>query len=158
MSNEQVRKIIEAAPLMRQLLDAVEEEALKRFKSGVSIEGLKAVNGRGSQVWTFNEDETADKLKKMGIPVGEIYETKLISPAKAKKATWVKRNRGEETKMQLSARQLKTLEAEYITKVAGKLTIVSESDSRPAIVLDAAPLFSAVQEAPKEPSLPAWLS
>jgi hypothetical protein len=42
-----------------------------------------------------------------------------------------------------------------VTKLAGKLTVVPESDSRKAVVLNAAPLFAAV-EAPAE--LPAWLS
>jgi hypothetical protein len=41
-----------------------------------------------------------------------------------------------------------------VTKLAGKLTIVPESDSRPAVVLNAAPMFSAVEEVP---ALPDWL-
>jgi hypothetical protein len=77
-----------------------------------------------------------------------------VSPAKAEKLTWEKTKAGEKVKVQLTERQLKTLESEYITKLAGKLTIVPESDSRPAVVLNAAPLFGAVEEVP---ALPAWL-
>jgi hypothetical protein len=58
---------------------------------------------------------------------------------------------------QLTDRQLKTLEQEYIVKMAGKLTVAPESDSRQAVTLDAAPMFSAV-EAPVVDALPAWLS
>jgi hypothetical protein len=86
----------------------------------------------------------------MGIPKAAIYETKLVTPAKAEKLSWEKR---DGTKKQLSKKQLDRLN-EYITKMAGKLTVAPESDSRPAVTVDAAPLFSAVKS---EPDLPAWL-
>lgn len=151
LSDQQIREIVESAPLVRQLLEAVEAEALRRFEAGVTISGLKAVYGRGTRSWSLPEEEMADKLVKMGIPKTAIFETKLITPAKAEKLTWEKRD-GE--KKQLSDRQLKTLETEYIRKSQGKLTIVPVSDHRQAVVLDAAPMFGAVNS---EPDLPAWL-
>lgn len=151
LSDDQIREIVESAPLVRQLLEAVEAEALRRFEAGVTIPGLKAVYGRGTRAWALPEDEMADKLTKMGIPKSSIFETKLITPAKAEKLTWEKKD-GE--KKQLSERQLKTLETEYIKKSQGKLTIVPESDHRQAVVLDAAPMFGAVNN---EPEIPAWL-
>ena len=152
MDMSQIAQIMEAAPLMRQLLEAVEKEALRRMEAGQVIPGLKLVNGRGSRAWALPEEEMADKLVKMGIPKTAIYETKLVSPAKAEKLTWEKR---DGTKMALSDRQLKTMEQEYVVKMAGKLTVVPESDERKAVTLNAAPLFGAV-ETPAE--LPAWLS
>ena len=152
LSDQQIREIVESAPLVRQLLEAVEAEALRRFEAGVTISGLKAVYGRGTRSWSLPEEEMADKLVKMGIPKTAIFETKLITPAKAEKLTWEKRD-GE--KKQLSERQLKTLESEYIRKSQGKLTIVPESDHRQAVVLDAAPMFGAVND-PVD-SLPDWL-
>ncbi len=151
LSDQQIREIVESAPLVRQLLEAVEAEALRRFEAGVTIPGLKAVYGRGTRSWALPEEEMADKLVKMGIPKAAIFETKLVTPAKAEKLTWEKRD-GE--KKQLSERQLKTLETEYIRKSQGKLTIVPESDHRQAVVLDAAPMFGAVNS---EPEIPAWL-
>lgn len=151
LSDDQIREIVESAPLIRQLLEAVEAEALRRFEAGVTISGLKAVYGRGTRAWALPEEEMADKLTKMGIPKSSIFETKLITPAKAEKLTWEKKD-GE--KKQLSERQLKTLENEYIKKSQGKLTIVPESDHRQAVVLDAAPMFGAVNN---EPEIPAWL-
>jgi len=156
MDDQQIRQIMEAAPLMRQLLIAVETEALRRFKAGVSIPGLKAVYGRGSRSWTLNEQDTADKLIKMGMPKSVVYEVNLISPAKAEKATWETSRNGAKVKKQLTDRQLKTMATEYVLKVAGKLTIVSESDERQAVALNAAPLFGAVQS-PVVETLPAWL-
>ena len=152
MDDAQIRQIMEAAPLMRQLLEGVEKEALRRLEAGQTIAGLKLVNGRGSRAWALPEEEMAEKLVKMGIPKSAIYETKLVTPAKAEKLTWDKK---DGTKVQLTDRQLARMEQEYVVKMAGKLSVVPESDSRQAVVMNAAPLFSAV-ETPAE--LPAWLS
>ena len=154
MDDAQILQIMEAAPLMRQLLEGVEKEALRRLQSGQAITGLKLVNGRGSRVWAFEDDEISEKLIKMGIPKGSVYETKLVSPAKAEKLTWEKR---DGTKVQLTERQLKRMEQEYVVKMAGKLAVATESDSRPAVVMNAAPLFSAVEAAPAADTLPSWL-
>ena len=155
MDDQQIRQIMEAAPLMRQLLEGVEKEALRRLESGNPIPGLKLVHGRGSRAWTLPEEEMAKKLVKMGIPKTAIYETKLVTPAKAEKLTWEKR---DGTKVSLTDRQLKRMEQEYVAKLAGKLTVVPESDSRPAVITNAAPLFSAVAAACAAESLPSWLS
>jgi len=155
MDDAQIRQIMEAAPLMRQLLEAVEKEALRRLEAGTPIPGLKLVHGRGSRAWALPEEEMAEKLVKMGIPKTAIYETKLVTPAKAEKLTWEKR---DGTKVSLTDRQLKRLDQEYVAKLAGKLTVVPESDSRPAVITNAAPMFSAVEAAPAAESLPSWLS
>jgi hypothetical protein len=162
MDDAQIRQIMEAAPLMRQLLEGVEKEALRRLESGQTIPGLKLVHGRGSRAWALPEAEMAEKLVKMGIPKTAIYETKLVSPAKAEKLTWEKR---DGTKVTLTERQLKRMDQEYVSKLAGKLTVAPESDGRPAVVMNAAPLFSAVEaeaikftlDKPAAESLPSWL-
>jgi hypothetical protein len=143
MDDTQIAQIMEAAPLMRQLLEGVEAEALRRLQAGQTIPGIKLVNGRGSRAWALPEAEIAEKLVKMGIPKTAIYETKLVSPAKAEKLTWEKR---DGTKVTLTERQLKRMDQEYVSKMAGKLTVAPESDSRPAVITNAAPLFSAVDE------------
>jgi len=153
LSDDKLVQIIEATPLIKQMIEKAEEEALRRMKSGISMKGLKVVSGRGSREWALPEEEMASRLTKMGIPKSEIYETKLISPVKAEKLTWTKK---DELK-KLSERQLKTLETEYISKKAGKLTVALESDNRPAVVFDAAPLFSAVTVEEKPEEIPAWL-
>lgn len=154
MDDAQIAQIMEAAPLMRQLLEGVEKEALRRLEAGHAIPGLKLVHGRGSRAWALPEEEMAEKLIKMGIPKTAVYETKLVSPAKAEKLTWEKR---DGTKVTLTDRQLKRMDQEYVSKLAGKLTVVPESDSRPAVILNAAPLFSAVEAAPAAEALPSWL-
>jgi len=151
MDDAQITQIMEAAPLMRQLLEGVEVEALRRLKAGQTIPGLKLVHGRGSRAWALPESEMAEKLVKMGIPKGTVYETKLVSPAKAEKLTWKKK---DGTDVTLTERQLSRMEQEYVSKLAGKLTVALESDDRTAVINNAAPLFSAV-ETPAQ--LPAWL-
>jgi hypothetical protein len=155
MDDAQIAQIMEAAPLMRQLLEAVEKEALRRMEMGQVIPGLKLVNGRGSRTWALPEEEMAEKLIKMGIPKSAVYETKLVTPAKAEKLTWEKK---DGTKVALTDRQLTRMEQEYVVKLAGKLTVVPESDGRPAVITNAAPLFSAVEAAPVAEPLPSWLS
>ena len=140
LTDEQLREIMEAAPLIRQMLDGAEAEALRRLKDGRNIAGLKVVKGRGSRDWAFDENEMEEKLKKFGLPKAVIWQTKLISPAQAEKATW-----GDGK--QLTTKQLQMMQSEYIKKVDGKLTVALESDPRPA----------AVEAAVFKPVLPGWL-
>jgi hypothetical protein len=155
MSDEELREIIEAAPLIRQMLDGAVAEAQRRFEAGHPVAGLKLVNGRGSRSWAFPDEEMADKLKRMGVPKDVVWKTSLISPAQAEKAVWEKTKAGEKVSAQLTPRQLKTLETEYIKQSAGKPTVVPESDSRPAAKTFEVKMFDA-PAAPTE-TLPSWL-
>lgn len=152
MSNERLSQIIEAAPLVRQMLDAAEAEALKRMQSGQEVPGLKLVHGRGSRSWSLTDDEMAEKLVKMGVPKSAVYVTKVVSPAQVSKLQWSKR---DGTTKSLSERQLKTIDTEYIVTSKGKITVAPLSDPRAAITTNAAPLFSAVESPVAE--LPDWL-
>lgn len=149
LSNERITEIIQAAPLLRQLLEATEAEALRRMQMGMTIPGLKVVNGRGSRVWAFPEDEMETKLKKLGIPAGSLHITKLISPAQAEKLTWEKR---DGTRCQTTDKMKMQMERELVVKLAGKPTVAAESDPRPAVVLDASPMFGEVVKTETLPS------
>ena len=154
LTDAQIKEIIEAAPLIRQMLEGAEAEALRRFNIGHPIAGLKAVRGRGSRGWSEDDEAMAEKLKKMGMPKDTIWKTSLITVAQAEKVKWTKRDGSED---QLSPRQLKTLQNEYIKKSDGKLTVVPESDERPAAITTAEHLFDAVPVVQTE-TLPSWLS
>ena len=155
MSDQQLVEIMEAAPLVRQLLEGVEAEALRRMKAGQTIPGLKLINGRGSRAWALPEEEMAQKLVRLGIPKGEVYESKMISPAKAEKLRWKKK---DGTEVQLSARQLKTMKQEYVVNLVGALTVALDADHRPAVSTDASSLFGAVNAAPVVETSPLWLT
>lgn len=158
MSNEELGKIFETIPLLKQMIKNVEEEMLERIKNGRKIDGYKVVHGRGNRAWTLSEDEIAKKLISMGVPKSSVYETSLVSPAKAEKLSWEATSKGEKVRKQLSKRQLETMDKEYVKHGKGALTVVSESDDRPSAIIDAAPLFSAV-EAPASTtvSTPDWM-
>lgn len=152
MTDDQIRQVLDAAPLVRQFIEGVEKEAQRRMESGQPVPGYKLVRGRGSRSWAFPEEEMVGKLTKMGIPKAALYETSLLSPAKVEKLRFKKR--GSETEEQLSEKQLKRLD-EYISKQSGKLVIAPESDSREAVITNAAGMFTPVQ--PQPAALPSWL-
>lgn len=147
----QFREIIEALPMIRTWLDGVEEAALAKIQSGTPIEGLKAVRGRGMRSWALPEEELQVKLTKMGVPKKEIWETKIISPAKVEKLRWTKK---DGTTKQLTPNQLKMVQEDFVKKSDGKLTVVSAADDRPAVDFgDAAKLFGAADD-----QIPSWLT
>ena len=156
LPNEKILEILEAAPVMRQFLEAVEAEALARMKAGQSVPGLKLVNGRGLRRWALSDENIADKLKSMGLPKGAIWKTTLISPAQVEKATW--QNRKGERKS-LTKRQVEVIQSEYVTRITGDLKVALATDDRPAVVLDASSLFGEAQGQPAIPptDLPAFL-
>jgi hypothetical protein len=154
MTDLRIRNIMEAAPLIKSMIEGVEKEALRRFELGQTIEGLKAVRGRGgNRQWNADDEVMAEKLKKMGVPKDTLWKKTLITPTQVEKVVWEKRD-GE--KVQLTERQLKLISSEYVKKADGKITIVPESDERPAVQISVVPLFPVV-EAPVESALPAWL-
>jgi Protein of unknown function (DUF2800) len=155
LSNDEIRSILEAAPLIRQMIEGAEAEAMRRFETGNPISGLKVIRGRGGNAaWKLEQDEMLDKLKRMGVPKSELLKTTLISPTQVKKLHWVSKKRdGTETNECLSERQIKTLETEYITKANGALKVVPEAVDGAPVEITANHLFSAV-----ESPVPAWLA
>lgn len=153
MSDAELAQVLEAAPLIKQLIEGAQEEAEKRLKSGSTVPGFKLVKGRGSRSWSLSDDDIAERLIKMGVPKGMVYESKLVSPAKVEKLTWEKKG----TKTSLSERQIKTLNSEYISMIDGKPTLAPVSDSRPAISFTAESLFAPIGEKSVENELPTWM-
>ena len=147
MSDDELKTIMEAAPLIKQMIEGVEQESFNRLKAGKSIPGLKLVEGRGFRDWIADESEMIEKLKKMGVPKDSLYVKKFVSPAQVEKLTWEKK---DGTKESLSPRQLKLLNEQFIVKSAGKLTVVLDNDPRQSIITDVTQMFSDI-------SLPTWL-
>ena len=144
MTGDQLARLLEAAPLVEQLLRGVKEEVERRLTSNIPVPGFKLVRGNGSRGWnpSMTEEEVAKKLMGMGIPKSAVYVTSLVSPAQAEKLAWEKK--GETVR--LSKIQIERLNAEYVTKREGKITVAPESDKRPAVVTDASGMFGSVVE------------
>ena len=140
LSSEELAQILNAIPLVEQFIKGVEAESQRRLESGQPVPGYKLVRGKGSRGWALPEEEMEKKLKGMGVPGSSIYTKKIISPAQAESLTWQK---GEET-VKLSPRQIEKMQKEYVAQQPGKPTLAPESDPREAIVMDAAPMFAAI--------------
>lgn len=149
LTDEQIREIVESAPSVRQMLEAVEKEAQRRIESGTHIEGLKIVRTSGRRGWAYPEEEMADKLRRMQIPKTALYVVKLVSPTQIESLSWEKK---DGTTKQLSERQMKTLQSEYVTKSAGGLKVVPESTRGEKVVFNVAPMFSN-----QESDIPEWM-
>lgn len=130
LTNEKIRDIIEATPMIKQFLETVEEMALEKMVAGNPIDGLKVIKGRGTRSWSLPDEEIAIKLNKMTVPKGELWKTSLISPAQLEKLKW-KNTKGEQKT--LSAKQLGVVKSELISTSEGRLTVVSAADERPAV-------------------------
>lgn len=156
MSDDKLREMLEAAPLIRKMLEEVEAEALKRITAGHPIPGLKVVNGPGRRAWAFEEDEMERKLKRFKIPKDQVFRKVLISPAQAEKLVWQSR---DGTQHQLTEKQTKLMNDEFVKRTDGKLTVVAESDRRSGIQFgDLSKMFEAVPATPAVEATPSWLS
>lgn len=154
LSNDKIADMVEATPLIRAFLEAVNEEGLRRVNLGQDIPHTKLVRGRGSRKWNLPDGEMAKKLTSCGIPKGEVYSQKLVSPAQVEKLRW--KNRAGDAKS-LSEKQLKRIKDNFIETTKGKLTLVPETDSRPALETKAKDIFKDVTPVQDTPELPTWL-
>ena len=146
MPDTQLRLLVEGAKEIRAMLDAVEDEALRRITSGEPIDGLKVVRGSGRRAWAMEDEDVAARLTKMGVPKSAIFKTVVITAPNAEKLTWVKR---DGTEKKLTAKQLAYIADEMVVKGDGKLTVVPASDKRKSVefgVPDA--MFKAVETVP----------
>ena len=99
-------------------LEDMKEYALSESLAGADVPGWKAVEGRGSRVFT-DTDEAVDTLIKNGIDESVLYERRVLTLAQMEKAVG-KKAFGE-------------LVGDLVIKNPGKPTLVEESDKRPRI-------------------------
>lgn len=116
MTNEQIAEILDAAPLIKKMIETVEEEAMSRIDAGGNVPTYIIGTGNGSSEFADEEDVVERKLKGMRFKKADIYPAKLISPAQALKYEG------------LSDRQLKRLQ-EMIITVPGKKKVVKVKEN-----------------------------
>lgn len=139
-----ISRVLEAAPLIRSYLDAVETFAIEELKGGRTVEGFKLVKGRGTRKWALSDEEMADRFKKMLIPKSAIYTQKVVSPAKLKTLTWDKKGETQS----LSKKQLELIEREYVVKSEGALQLAPDTDPREEAKLDVSALLEPIVSIP----------
>ena len=82
LSPDRVRAVLDAAPLVRKWLDAVEQHAASEAKAGRVVDGYKLVATVGNRRWN-DEVEAQNALRDAGV---DPTVTSMISPAQAQKA------------------------------------------------------------------------
>lgn len=124
LSDDRLREIMEAAPLIRAMLDAVDEHVLERFKSSRPVAGLKMITTPGKRKWAFSDEEIISKLTKMGVPKQSLMKESLISfTAIEKGLTWSKR---DGTQTSLSKDQVERVMTEFVIKGEGSPKVVPD--------------------------------
>jgi hypothetical protein len=112
--------ILAEAELIQAHVQGIRAKIRAALEQGHRVPGFKLVTKRERSVWL---DETASQidLQERGLPDAGLFRTVFLSPAAAKKLAKVHKVTVDWT--------------EHVGKVSGGLTIVPDSDPRPAVVL-----------------------
>lgn len=130
MGDDELAKIMLAAPMLRSMLEAVEKEVFRRVESGQHRLPFKLVAGRASTRWALSDSEIEDKLRKAGVPKDSVYKRTILTPKQISEVVWTNA-KGDECR--LSQRQVETIMKEYTVKTDGKPTLAGENDPRKPI-------------------------
>jgi hypothetical protein len=150
MGDVQLRKILEGAPLLEQLIKGCKDEVKRRLEANIPVPGMKLVRGNGSRAWGVADDVLTKKLVSMTkAPKDSFYKPReVLSPAGLEKLTWQDKD-GNTHK--LSVDQLKRVDTEWVIRKEGQPVIAFESDPRPAIQNDVSAMFITVEATPVVP-------
>jgi hypothetical protein len=119
---EQLGRLLDQASLIEGWLKDVRAHARKLLESGGTVPGWKLIEGKRSRAWKEDETEVVTALKRLSLNVGEIYEKKLVTPAKAEAISKIAGSKKRKEKL-----------AELWAWKTGKPTLAPESDPAPAV-------------------------
>ena len=118
LAPHEVAEVLTMEPLVALWLKRVKAQALTTLLEGGEIPGYKVVEGKlGNRKWT-DELQVAEKLQAEGYQLGEITETKLLSPSQMDKS--------------IGKKKVAELLDSLIDRSPGAPTIVPATDKRPA--------------------------
>ncbi len=132
--DERLTQILDAAPMVREWLNEIEIEALRRFQSGRALPGYKVIHGRSTRKWAMDEVDLLAKFHSMGIPQKDSMKTVIRTPKQIESLARVK---------DWSDRK-KTSLAKMTTKPEGALKVVPSSTKGAPVLFDANALFADV--------------
>lgn len=117
LNDKEIEQLLPELADVKAWIKKVEDYALEKAKAGTQFKGFKLVEGRSIARYT-NENELIKRLEKNGYDKAIFYKTpELISVSDFKKI--VKRSYADYE--------------DLIEKTQGKLTLVPDSDKRPAV-------------------------
>ena len=120
LTDAQMRKALEARPLIESWLAALETVVRGRIVDGAGFDGFKIVEGRSVRRWGNEQEAVATLVNLLG---DEAYTKKLISPAQAEKTL------GKKKKVAIEG---------LIIKPRGAPTLATDNDPRPSIIVSEA--------------------
>jgi hypothetical protein len=124
LTEDQMRRIVEAKGQLIEWLDSVEAHVFARLTDGKGFSGFKLVEGRSNRQWA-DEAEAAKKLRSF-LPKGVLWSApKFLTPAQAEKAL--------KKPLKAVTPRLEKALARLIVKPEGKPVLAPESDPRPAL-------------------------
>jgi hypothetical protein len=121
LSPEDLGRILDQAPLVEGWFKEARALGKKKLEAGEAVDGWKLISGKRSRKWNHDQEEVVASLKKMGLPVRDIYVSKLITPNQAEGLEKI-------TKSKKRAHQLGEL---WAWKEGGPV-LAPESDPSPA--------------------------
>jgi len=128
IQNDLLPEILIALPKIEDWIDAVKTHAFDSLLQGAKISGFKLVEKRGTRKWS--NAEVASELARESFGVTAFTEPTLKSPAQLEKSF---------------GNKAKGFAAEHAVSVSSGLTMVSESDKRPAAVTDGSKDFTVIE-------------
>jgi len=123
MSMEDIVALKAFQGLFKSYFESIDAYLLSTLRKGDDVPGYKLVRGKTNRAWNDGGSLEEDLEVLMDAP-DKLYETKLISPAKADKLLG------------------KDIVAKFCHKPEGKLTIAPSSDKREAVAISAKADFS----------------
>jgi hypothetical protein len=123
VDSEKLAQLADARAGIEAVFDKVEAEIQRRIEAGETVSGYAMLPGRASSKWNGDEETIAKMLKGRRLPKDIIYPTSLISPAQVLKLK------------ELTDEQKAKIQKEYISSVAGKLSLskVSRESKKPEV-------------------------
>ena len=113
----QIASALQKADLLKSWIDKVYEFAQQQMEKGVSIPGFKLVQKHARRKWT-DEAMAIKIMRRSKIKAADMYKKSIISPTQAEK---------------LNQKLYRNRLAKYVESRSSGLTIVADTDNRPAV-------------------------
>jgi len=123
--NEELAKLLDWVPIVDAWVKAIEGQGIRKLMAGQKVPGKKLVYKKGKRAWVRSEDEiVTEMVLTLGVDEGACYQPpKLKSPAQMEKVR----------------KGAKAVVKGLAEMAHGGLTMVDESDKRPAVSPDEFP-------------------
>ncbi len=118
---EQLSELASAREPLLAVFDKVNDEIEARIGQGLKVPGYAMKPGKGSRVWTEDEESLIKKLKAKRLKLDDIYPKKLASPAQI-----LKNNK-------LTEAQRANIEKQLVTFKAGSLKLTKVAHDEPEL-------------------------